>query len=146
MMKSTAKPIVILDTNEFVFGLVGNQKHPTLLIQNLGKLRQNFDFRVSRQIIKEILGNIPKNYQGKLFDLINSGMIKYDDKLVGEKLLVKYKTHGLKKGDAVIAAFADKENADILISENRHFLKELKTKRFNVMNAEQFLNEIIKFK
>ena len=24
MMKSTAKPIVILDTNEFVFGLVGN--------------------------------------------------------------------------------------------------------------------------
>ena len=144
MMKNTDKPIVILDTNEFVFGLIGNQEYPIFLIQGLGKLSENFDFRVSRQIVKEILGNIPKNYQGKLFNFINSGIIKYDDKLIDKNLLVKYKNCGLKKGDAVIAAFADRENTDFLISENRHFLKELKTRKFKILNAEQFLEEVIK--
>ena len=143
-MKSTDKPIVVLDTNEFIFGLVGNQKYPAFLIQNLGKLSQDFEFCVSRQITKEILDNIPKNCQGRLFNLINSGIIKYDDKLIDKKLLVKYKTYGLKKGDVVIAAFADKENADFLISENRHFLKELKNAKFKILDAEQFIKNILK--
>ena len=42
------------------------------------------------------------------------------------------------------AAFADRENADFLISENRHFLEELKIKKFKILNAEQFLKEVIK--
>jgi len=143
-MKSTAKSIVILDTNEFVFGLLGNQKYPALLTRSLNEFHQNFNFRVSRQIVKEVLGNIPKDYQKKFFDLINSGIIKYDDKPIDNNLLVKYQTYGLKKGDDVIAAFADKVNATILISENRHFLKGLKTKRFKVLSAEQFLKEVAK--
>lgn len=64
--------------------------------------------------------------------------------LTDVELFQKYKNLGFKKGDIAIAAFAEKENADFLISENRHFLKELKTRKFKILNAEQFLEEVIK--
>ena len=44
-----------------------------------------------------------------------------------------------EKGDAFIGAFAEWMKVDYLISENRHFLRELQTEAYAVMNAERFI-------
>jgi len=139
------KPIVTLDSNELIFGLTGNKQYPKILIDNLKDLSRNYDFRINRQILKEVLDNIPNQYKEKFFKLVNYGLLNYDNKLIDKKLIKKYKNLKLKKGDNVIAAFTELINADFLISENRHFLKWLQTRKFKILNAEQFLKEIIKF-
>lgn len=137
------KPIVVLDSNELIFGLTGNKQYPKILIDNLKDLSQNYDFRINGQILKEVLDNVPNQYKEKFFKLVNYGLINYDNKLIDKRLINKYKNLKLKKGDNAIAAFTELINADFLISENRHFLQELKTKKFKILNAEQFLKEII---
>ena len=138
------KSIVTLDSNELIFGLTGNKQYPKILIDNLKDLSQNYDFRINRQILKEVLDNVPNQYKEKFFKLVNYGLINYDNKLIDKKLIKKYKNLKLKKGDNVIAAFTELINADFLISENRHFLQELKTKKFKILNAEQFIKDIFK--
>ena len=136
--------IVVLDSNELIFGLTGNEQYPKLLIDNLGKLNPKYDFRISRQILKDVLDNIPENCQEKFFRLVNYGIVNYDSQYVDKYLLSKYKNLKFKKGDIVIAAYTELINANYLISENRHFLKELKTRKFKIANAEQFLKDLIR--
>ena len=138
------KPTVVLDSNELIFGITGNKQYPKILIDNLKDLSQNYDFRINRQILKEVLDNIPNQYKEKFFKLANYGLINYDNKLIDKKLIKKYRNLKLKKGDNVIAAFTELINADFLISENRHFLQELTTKKFKILNAEQFIKDIFK--
>jgi len=145
MMKIMPKEIiVVLDSNELIFGLIGKEQYPKILIGNLNKLKLNCSFRINRQIVKEVLDNIPNYHHGKFFRLIDYGIIKYDSKIIDKNLLNKYSNLKLKKGDNVIAAYAESVKAKTLISENRHFLKELKTRKFKIVNAEQFLKDILK--
>ena len=144
MTKNTTKSVVILDSNELIFGIIGNKGYPYQLMQSIAKLCDNFDFWISRQIVKEVLDNVQDGQKGEFFKLITSGFLKYDGKIVDRELFLKYRNKGLKKGDVVIAAFAEMKDADFLVSENRHFLKGLKTGKFRVLNAEHFLREVIK--
>ncbi len=80
----------------------------------------------------------------KFSKLLKFKVVTIKDFFSDSGLFQKYKNLGLKKGDMAIAAFADKENADFLISENRHFLKDFKTRKFKILNAKQFLEEVIK--
>lgn len=82
-----------------------------------------------------------------------------------KNLIKKYEKKGLKTSDAAIAAFTEYVSADYLLSENRHFprklfqrnqrkvfecresitfptIKNLKTTKFRVRNAEKFLRMI----
>ena len=45
----------------------------------------------------------------------------------------------MKKGDIVIASLREDEKADYLVSENRHFLKDTKFDKFNVIELDKFL-------
>ena len=49
---------------------------------------------------------------------------------------------GLKEGDALIAAFSEHENADYVISEDRHIYKNLDIRVFNPVSAEEFLKAL----
>ena len=64
-------------------------------------------------------------------------------KNIGEKiplyLFKKYKALGLKKGDIIIAAFCEHINAAYLITENRHFLKQMKFDKFKVLSLKDFV-------
>ena len=56
-------------------------------------------------------------------------------------LLASYITKGLRaKGDAYIGAFAEWIQVDYLISDNRHFLRELQTDAYRVASPAEFLN------
>ena len=60
------------------------------------------------------------------------------------KLFDKYRNEkGLKEGDALIAAFAEFEKVDYLVSENRHIYRGLGIKGFKPVNAQEFLKILV---
>jgi hypothetical protein len=62
------------------------------------------------------------------------------DEPVPQELVDKYVRLGLpEKADAFIGAFAEWMQARYLISENRHFLRELKTSAYEVLSAKEFI-------
>jgi hypothetical protein len=62
------------------------------------------------------------------------------DEPVPQELVDKYVRLGLpEKADAFIGAFAEWMQARYLISENRHFLRELRTSAYQVLSAEEFI-------
>jgi hypothetical protein len=55
-------------------------------------------------------------------------------------LLNKYVALGLRaKGDAFIGAFAEWQQVKYLISDNRHFLRQLQTDAYQVLDPLTFL-------
>jgi len=62
------------------------------------------------------------------------------DEPVPAELITKYAILGLpEKADAVIGAFSEWVGAKHLISDNRHFLKALKTEAYEVLTPGEFL-------
>lgn len=62
------------------------------------------------------------------------------DEDVPEALLASYNAKGLRmKGDAYVGAFAEWMAVDCLISDNRHFLRELQTDAYQLMSPGNFL-------
>ena len=59
-----------------------------------------------------------------------------------------YRKFGLKTGDAMIAAFCQQEGIDVFISENRHFLRELPQRSFDIYNSQKFQtgNRLVRLK
>ncbi len=121
------KKKAVIDSNEVIIGLTAEGTSSANLIIKLNKLKDKYEFIISDDICQEVVRNIPYHTKEKFSKLLKFKVIIIKDFLSDDGLFKKYKNLGLKKGDIAIAAFTDKENADILISENRHFLKELKT-------------------
>lgn len=62
-----------------------------------------------------------------------------------QNLVTKYIGLGLReKADPVIGAFAEWVRAKYLVSDNRHFLQELKTDAFEVVSLAEFLDRFSK--
>jgi len=139
------KKKAVIDSNEIILGLTAENTSSAIFIIKLNELKDKYEFIISDDIYQEVMRNIPSYTKEKFSRLLEFKIITINDFLADVKLFQKYKNLGFKKGDISIASFADKENADILISENRHFLKWLQTRKFKILNAEQFLKEIIKF-
>lgn len=63
------------------------------------------------------------------------------DELVPGDLVSKYTALGLpEKADAYIGAFAEWMGVHYLVSDNRHFLHELQTDAFRLLDAEGFVS------
>ena len=62
-----------------------------------------------------------------------------EDFIVPFNLGDKYLSLGLKHADAFIAAYVESIQADILVSENRHFLSRQSNLPFKVLTAEKCL-------
>ncbi len=58
----------------------------------------------------------------------------------------KYQSLGCKLGDATIAAHLEELEVEVLITENRHFLEELKDLPFRTLSAGEALVELEKAK
>ncbi len=140
------KKKAVIDSNEIILGLTTENTSSAIFIIKLNELKDKYEFIISDDIYQEVMRNIPNYTKEKFSKLLEFKIITINDFLTDVEIFQKYKNLGFKKGDIAIASFADKENADILISENRHFLKWLQTRKFKILNAEQFLKEIIKFK
>lgn len=65
------------------------------------------------------------------------------DLRVPERLVADYVARGLRaKGDAYIGAFAEWMRVEYLISDNRHFLRELRTDAYRLLSPGDFLKRL----
>jgi len=64
----------------------------------------------------------------------------------GQATEIAINKEGLKEGDALIAAFAEFEKVDYLVSENRHIYRNLDISEFIPVNAQEFLQIVCLFR
>lgn len=134
----------VLDTNQFIFGLRDEKEFCADIVKLSGI---KFTALASTTILEEVFERL-KELEGKDFASLaihiikNLGIEVIDDKLVPKEIIQKYKNKGAKDADSVIAAFTEFVNADFLVTENRHFLKEIKINEFKTIKAEDFMKVI----
>ncbi len=130
---------ICIDSSALIFGLQDNDPSATELLNLLGN---DLKLVIPRLIAKEVTRNLKNPQQEKLFYRLFD---KYEfatiiDEPVPKDLVQKYTRLGLPaKADAFIGAFAEWQNIDYLISENRHFLRQLTTNSFQVMDSQEFV-------
>jgi len=131
---------VVLDSNEFVFGFRGVSE-PNKILRLAGV---KFECIIPQLILEEVIRNL-KHREGKDFasfvrdTILRMDMDVLDESGIPHTLIEKYVSKGLKPADALIAAFTEWVNADLLISENRHLVRELKPEGFKVLQAKDFI-------
>lgn len=138
---------LILDTNEYIFGLNPHSGRPASirLLAAIGALLQeplDFTLLVPEIVREEVQHNIPPAFEGDFYRYVTSspkiifGSL-YD---VPVDLFEQYhRVLGLKSADALIAAFADWQEVDFLVSDNRHIYAELQVERFVTCTAAEFM-------
>ena len=139
--------LLVLDTNEFIFGLTGTHKPSALLLDLIGVIP---GLRVSlpSTVITETthnLGRIHSRLIAAFTDLVYTHPLfaVLPDENTPEDLINQYVNLGLPQEDAVIGAFAHWVKADFLVSENQHFLKDLRTTAYDVLSAEAMISRLL---
>lgn len=98
---------------------------------------------IPRLIAQEVTRNLETSEQVRrfyrLFRAVDFAWIV--DEPVPREVVEKYTRLGLpEKADAYIGAFVEWMDMRYLISDNRHFLRQLKTDAFEVLQAGEFLS------
>ena len=98
---------------------------------------------IPRLIAQEVTRNLITPEQARLFFRLfhDSSFAFIVDEPAPAVLVSKYIGLGLRqKADAYIGAFTEWMGALYLVSDNRHFLRELSTDAFTVLDADEFLS------
>lgn len=138
---------LVLDSNEYIFalGLFRKESCETLLKYLVDNISLH-SICICRTIVEEVRANITiKDFHNfskfvKIFTNID------EDFLIPFELGAKYETRGLKDADALIAAFTEWVGADVLVTENRHFLAGHLDLPFKVLTAEKCLKLLKSYK
>jgi len=135
---------VVLDTNVWIFGLRHHPELPAcaLLLERLGQIR----VILPRQVLRELQANLTESELRTLFHLLKQfpkQIVVHWGKAEMETVR-KYQSLGCKLGDAAIAAHLEELEVETLITENRHFLEELKDLPFRRLSATEALAELEK--
>ncbi|MBI3305347.1 type II toxin-antitoxin system VapC family toxin [Candidatus Parcubacteria bacterium] len=98
--------------------------------------------RIPRTIVQEVLRHLTPEGSREFFNVMRAiGQID-EDEVVPFALGSKYEAQGLKPADAFIAAYTEWVGADILVSENRHFLSRQSDLPFKILSAARCLTLI----
>jgi len=135
--------LLVLDSNEYIFAFGNFRKESSkLLIDTLVETSDINSFRTSRFIINEVQNHLT----GELFKefiLFIIQLTNIDEEfLIPFELGAKYENKGLKPADALIAAYTEWTGADVLVTENRHFLTRQKNLPFKILTATDCLKLI----
>ena len=96
---------------------------------------------IPRLVGQEVTRNLKTPRQVRLFYQLFRGhdFAFIVDEPVPRALVSKYVQFGLpEKADAFIGAFAEWMQVNYLVSDNRHFLRDLQTEAFAVLSATEF--------
>jgi predicted nucleic acid-binding protein len=133
---------ICIDSSVFIPALQGSDPSAVHLIDAI-----SMDLRlvIPRLIASEVSRNLTTREQVSQFYRLfhNSDFAHIVDEPVPRTLVEKYGQLGLpEKADAFIGAFAEWLQVDYLISDNRHFLRELKTDAFTVLTPDELIERI----
>ena len=136
--------LLVLDSNEYIFSFGFFRKETSrILLDTIVELIPRYSIRIPRLIAREVQRNLtPEEYTEFIHFLHTLDIEIDDDASVPFEIGAKYESQGLKSADAFIAAFTEWVGADVLITENRHFLTRRTDLPFKVLIAEQFLRSV----
>ncbi len=129
---------LILDSNEYIFGISGDKASCARLMDRLDTLR----VFVPAMVLQEVRRNLDALYG---LGVVFFRLIAFQDNITivwsppPENLLQTYLKRGFAEEDAAIAATAEMVGARYIISENRHFLQHTSSLPFQVIDAETAL-------
>jgi len=118
------------------------QREKTAARKLVSLISPSLQLVIPRLVAQEVTRNLHSAKQVRRFyrlfhDLDAASIV---DEPLPMELVIKYVNLGLPaKADAYIGAFAEWQEVSYLISDNRHFLRELRTEAFEVVDAETFL-------
>ena len=129
--------LLVLDSNEYIFSLghIRKKSCDTLLDKIVSSFSKH-TVRLPRMITEEVKRNLSPAAFKEFMGFINSFTVVDEDFFIPFELGAKYESWGLKPADAFIAAYVEWTGAEILVSENRHFLSRHKDLPFKIFNAE----------
>jgi len=129
----------ILDSNEYIFAFGSGRKPACEKLLNKLIETGSVSLRICRLIIDEVRGKLNPAAFKECITAINILTTIDEDFIVPDTISFKYESMGLKPADAFIAAYAELVKADILVSENRHFLARHGSLPFKVLTAAKTL-------
>lgn len=126
---------VSLDTNVWIFGLVGVDDFCERILLNLEK----FEVVVPDQVRVELERNLSDFDMKQFYQFLLRFGVTVDFAKVPLSYIASFEEKGLKKGDAEIGAFCEWRAIAVIISDNRDFLKGLAPGHsFEVMSPQKF--------
>jgi len=126
---------ISLDTNVWIFGIVGSDKFCETILLNLAQ----FKVIVPNQVRVELERNLSQQNLKKFYYFIKEFNIDINYKQVPEIYITMFEGKGLKKGDAIIGGFAEWQKIEAIVSDNRDFLRGLSPEHyFEVMSPQEF--------
>lgn len=134
---------LVLDSNEYIFSF-GILKKPAskILVDTILDVFPIHSIRIPRLIIEEVSRHLTPEEFREFIEFITNLTTIDEDFVVPFELGAKYELDGLKPADAFIAAYTEWTGADILATENRHFLRHHSNLPFKILNAEDCLKLI----
>lgn len=135
--------LLVIDSNVYIFGFgfVKVQACNNLILTIIEKYNLH-TLRISRRIVEEVRSHLSPEDFVKFIKVINILTKIDEDFVVPFEIAIKYEAKGLKPADAFIAAYAEWVGADVLVTENRHFLSCNPDLPFKVLTAEKCLKLI----
>lgn len=131
--------LICIDSSALVVGLQGKDPSAVKILESVGS---DLNLIIPRLIAQEVTRNLTSPQQVRqLYRLFqNYSFAQIIDEPVPVALVQKYVNLGLPaKADAFIGAFAEWMNVNYLISENRHFLRQVQADAFQILNTDEFL-------
>jgi predicted nucleic acid-binding protein len=129
----------LIDTNVWIFGLRRDEKSPdsARLLQKLG----SFTALIPLQIIKELHLNLTDREMAEFYGLLNRfpNRSELNWEVPSNERIYFYRKAGCRKGDAIVAASAERLKADLIISNNRQFLQTVSGLSTDIMTPSQAL-------
>jgi predicted nucleic acid-binding protein len=130
---------ISLDTNVWIFGLVGADPFCEKILLNLAQ----FEIVIPDQIRAELERNLSDYDMKQFYQFVIRSGVKIDFERVPSTYITAFEQKGLKKGDTEIAAFCEWRKIEVIVSDNRDFLKGLSTDRsFQVMSPQTFCKTV----
>lgn len=137
MIADIRNEFIALDTNEYLFALRGDSRFPAcarLLYEHVHDLR----IHVPLQVLKEVHKRLRQADVRLVLDALEVAKECRFDYAPGKATRVVHWEHqGAKKGDAVIIVQLEAAEVLFLISENRHFLGEVRGLPFEVLSSAE---------
>ncbi len=126
---------VSLDTNIWIFGIIGVHPACEKILLNLSK----FDIVIPDQVRREVECNFSDFDMKQFYHFLLRHNISVDFASVPTEFIKAFEGKGLKKGDAEIGAYCEWRQIDVIVSDNRDFLRGLSPDHyFEVMSPETF--------
>jgi hypothetical protein len=133
----------VIDSNEYIFAFGPLKEYRAFdFLQKLLDKPHLHTIRIPRTIFEEVKRNLSSETFQEFNNFIRALATVDEDIVVPFEIAFKYEVKGFKTADAFIAAFTEWVDADILVTENRHFLSRRRGLPFKVLTAEKCLKLI----